>query len=87
MSMFHKIYGSFAVIAMLLVALGIVKLWPDSAGRRSLSTKRIVVYVLLLVGLSVVLGLLGLFISLLLILLCEAGRSGFARRPVHKATI
>ncbi|MBA7609584.1 hypothetical protein ES703_16775 [subsurface metagenome] len=77
----HRLYSTLAVIAVLFVALGIIKIWPQiwpqPAERRPISVKRIIVYVLLLVGLTLIVGLLGLLISLFTVLVCEAKRGLF----------
>ncbi|UCE50679.1 MAG: hypothetical protein JSW47_11035 [Phycisphaerales bacterium] len=75
-----NLYGTAAVIVGLLVIAGLVKIWPRSATKRPISVGRIVGYILLLVVLTVLLGLLGVIISLLVILLSEARRGAFVRQ-------
>ena len=76
-SAIHGLYSALAVIAALFIALGGIKIWPHPAERRPSSVKRIIVYVLLLVVMTLIAGLLGLLISLFVILLCEAKRGLF----------
>jgi len=82
-SAIRSLYGTLAVVAALFIALGIIKIWPTSfcfaktKQRRPISVKRIIVYVLLLVVLTLIVGLLGLLISLFIVLLCEARRGLF----------
>jgi len=82
-SAIHGLYSTLAVIAALFIALGVIKIWPTSfcfaktKQRRPISVKRIIVYVLLLVVLTLIVGLLGLLISLFIVLLCEARRGAF----------
>jgi len=82
-SAIHSFYSALAVIAALFIVLGVIKIWPSSfcfaktKQRRPISVKRIIVYVLLLVVLTLIVGLLGLLISLFIIFLCEARRGAF----------
>ena len=76
-----NLYGTAVIVAVLMIA-GLVKIWPRSATKRPISARHIVGYILLLVVLTLVLGLLGLFVSLLVILLSEARRGVFVRQAV-----
>jgi hypothetical protein len=77
-----NLYGTAAVIASLLVIAGLVKIWPRSATKRPITALHVVGYILLLVVLTLVLGLLGVIISLLVILLSEARRGAFVRQAI-----
>ena len=76
----RNLYGTIGIIAGLCVIAGIVKIWPQPENRQPTSAKRVISYALLLVVLTLVLGLLGLLISLFIILLSEAKRGVFVRR-------
>ena len=80
LSTIRNLYGTISIIAGLCVIAGIVKLWPQPENRQPTSAKRVISYALLLVALTLVLGLLGLLISLFIILLSEAKRGMFVRR-------
>lgn len=80
----HGLYGTVAVIVALLLGLWVIKIWPKSPEKRAISAGRIIAYVLLLPALTIMLGLIGLLISLFIILVIE-GLS--ARRAVAKAAI
>ena len=79
-STLSNLYGSLTVIIGLLVILGLVKIWPQSFTWRRLSVRRIIGYALLLVALSLLLGMLGVIVALLVIVLSEAKRGAFARQ-------
>jgi len=89
-SAIRSFYSTLAVITALFVALGVIKIWPQiwpppcllpearrGAEKRPISIKRIIVYVLLLVVATLIVGLLGLLISIFIVLLCEARRGLF----------
>jgi len=77
LSTIRKLYGTAAILAVLLAVLALARTWPRPQSRQPASAKRIIGYGLLLIALSLVLGLLGLFASLLVIVLCEARRGAF----------
>ncbi len=79
-STLSNVYGSLIVIAGLLVIVGLVKIWPQSFTWRSLSARRIIGYIMLLIILPLLLGLLGVIAALFVILLSEAKRGAFARQ-------
>ena len=79
-STLSNLYGSLIVIIGLLVIVGLVKIWPRSMTWRQLSAGRIIVYILMLVILTLLLGLLGVIASVLVILLSEAKRGAFVRQ-------
>ena len=71
-------------MAALILVLGIIKVWPKPETRRPISVKRLIVYIALLVVLTVILGLIGLLVSLFIILLSESRRGAFAPLPIRK---
>ena len=73
-----NLYRTFAIIVVLFIVIGIIKLWPQPDTRRPLSAKRVVVYILLLMALTILLGLLGLFVSIFIIVFSESKRGLFA---------
>lgn len=73
----RKLYGTIALMVGLLVIAGLAKVWPRPQTRQPISAKYIVLYIALLVILTFVLGLVGLFISLVVILYSEAKRGAF----------
>ncbi len=79
LSTIRNLYGTIGIIAGLCVIAGIVKIWPQPENRQPTSAKRVISYALLLVALTLVLGLLGLLISLFIILLSEAKRGVFVQ--------
>ena len=79
-----SLYGTIAVIVALLLGLWVIKIWPMSPEKRAISVRRIIAYVLLLPALTIILGLMGLLISIFIILTIE-GLS--ARRAIAKAAI
>lgn len=81
LSTIRGFYRTLAVFVGLLVVVGLAKLWRTPDKKRPISAVAIVAYVLLFVALSVLLGLLGLLISIFLILLSEARRGAFIRCP------
>jgi hypothetical protein len=83
-SIIRKLYGTLAVMAALILVLGIIKVWPKPETRRPISVKRIIVYIALLVVLTVISGLIGLLASLFIILLSESRRGAFAPLPIRK---
>lgn len=83
-STIRKLYGTLAVMVALILVLGIIKVWPKPETRRPISVKRIIVYIALLVVLTVILGLIGLLVSLFIILLSESRRGAFAPLPIRK---
>jgi hypothetical protein len=74
----RKLYASVAVIVVLILLLAAVKFWPSPTEKKPISRKRIMLYVALLVGSVLLLGLLGLIISAVVLLLLEARRGIFA---------
>jgi hypothetical protein len=82
--MLHSLYSSLAVLGAMVVLLGGIKIWPQPAKRAPISVKRAIIYIVPLVAMTVLLGLLGLLISLAVILLIETGRSVLAQRPTAK---
>lgn len=87
LSTIRNLYGTIGIIAGLCVIAGIVKIWPQPENRQPTSAKRVISYALLLVALTLVLGLLGLLISLFIILLSEAKRGVFVRRAAATGEI
>jgi len=81
----HNLYGSITVIGAMLLVMGLIKIWPKHDKKLQLPTKRMIAYLALLLLLSFILGLLGLFISFLIILMCETRRSASAKRLLSKA--
>ncbi len=81
-STIRSLYATLAVTVATLVALGLIKIWPQVDMRHPMSAKRIAVYLLVLVVLTCILGLLGLVIGVLAILLSEA-KSRRVRLAVH----
>ncbi len=75
----RNVYGTIAIVAVLLVIAGLTKVWPRPQTRRPISAKLIVVYCVLSVVLAFMLGLAGLLISLAVILFSEAKRGAFVR--------
>ncbi|MBL7154750.1 MAG: hypothetical protein ISS79_13630, partial [Phycisphaerae bacterium] len=68
----NNLKATAAVLAVLLVVLGIIKIWPAKAA--PISAKRAIIYFLVFLVLAVTLGLLGLILSLLIIFAAEALR-------------
>ncbi len=68
----NNLKATAAVLAVLLVVLGIIKIWPAKAV--PISAKRAIIYFLVFLVLAVTLGLLGLILSLLIIFAAEALR-------------
>ena len=87
LSTIRNLYGTIGIIAGLCVIAGIVKIWPQPENRQPTSAKRVISYALLFVVLTLVLGLLGLLISLFIILLSEAKRGVFVRRAAATGEI
>jgi len=77
LSTIRKLYGSAAIVAAMFAVLALAKAWPRPQSRQPASAKRIIGYGLLLIALSLVLGPLGLLVSLFVIVLCEARRGAF----------
>ena len=77
LSTIRKLYGSAAIVAALFAVLALAKVWPKPQSRQPASAKRIIGYGLLLIALSLLLGPLGLLVSLFVIVLCEARRGAF----------
>ena len=75
----YTLYGTICIVVGLLVIAGLAKVWPRPKTRQPISAKSVFAYILLLVALTVVLGLVGLLVSLLAILLSEAKRGAFIR--------
>jgi hypothetical protein len=84
LSTIRNLYGTLTVFVGLFVIVGLVKIWPRPEQKRPISARRVISYTLLFVALVLVLGLLGLLISLFIILLSEARRGVFARPAVAK---
>ncbi|MCK4291736.1 MAG: hypothetical protein KAY65_00960 [Planctomycetes bacterium] len=79
----HNLYATATIVVALLVALGIVKVWPNN--RPSISVKRAIVYFLVFLVLTVAAGLLGLIISLAIIFAAETLRAASLRRKIAPA--
>ncbi|MHC4116140.1 MAG: hypothetical protein ACYSWO_01405 [Planctomycetota bacterium] len=79
-STLSNLFGSLIVIVGLLAIVGLIRIWPQSFTWRQLSAKRVVAYILLVTILTLILGLLGLIVSLLIILLSEARRGALAHQ-------
>jgi hypothetical protein len=77
----RKLYTSLIVIIALLAALALIRIWPEPAARQPMSLNRIIIYGVVLVALALVLGLLGLLISIAAIVLIETARAVSASRP------
>jgi hypothetical protein len=84
LSTIRNLYGTVTVFVGLFVIVGLVKIWPRPEERQPISARRVISYILLFVALVLVLGLLGLLISLFIILLSEARRGVLARPAVAK---
>jgi hypothetical protein len=84
LSTIRNLYGTLTVFVGLFVIVGLVKIWPRPEERQPISARRVISYTVLFVAFVLVLGLLGLLISLFIILLGEAGRGVFARPAVAK---
>jgi hypothetical protein len=67
-STLKNLYRTLIVLVAVLIALGLVRIWPPLRRPRPLSAKRIVVYLCVLVLLGLILGLLGLLVGLLVII-------------------
>jgi small basic protein len=78
--MFPTLYTSLAILAAMVILLGGIKIWPQSAKRSPISVRRAIIYIVLFVALTVGLGLLGILISLLVIFAIEARRGFFTGR-------
>jgi hypothetical protein len=76
----HKVYCTLAVFAGVIVALGLVKLWPHGGARQPVSARRAVVYLLLIVAPALALGLVGLIVGVAAVLAAEAFRARFAAK-------
>ncbi|MHC4509151.1 MAG: hypothetical protein ACYTAO_09355, partial [Planctomycetota bacterium] len=77
LSTIHNLYATIAILAALLAIVALVKIWPRPQSRQPTSAKRIIGYGLLSVALSLVLGVSGVLVSLVVIVLCEARRGAF----------
>jgi hypothetical protein len=71
-STLRNLYRTLTILVAVLIALGMVRIWPRLHRPRPLSAKRIAVYLCVLVLLGLILGLLGLLVSLLVILFGES---------------
>jgi hypothetical protein len=85
LSTFRNLYGTFAVIAGLFILAVFVKIWPRPDRKQPISAKRIFGYTLLFVALALVFWPLGLLVSFIIILLCEARRGVFVSPPIVEA--
>jgi hypothetical protein len=83
LSTIRSFYATLTVVVVLLVVLGIIKIWPKKM--RPFSLKRAIAYSSLFVLLTVLLGLLGLLISVFIILVSEAILAAYVRRPIVAA--
>jgi hypothetical protein len=86
-STIRSLYETIAIVAGLLALVVLVKIWPRPQNKRPMSAKHVIGYALLLVVLTLVLGLLGLLVSLLIILVSEARRGAFVRPAPAAAEI
>ncbi|MHC4417089.1 MAG: hypothetical protein ACYSU6_00725 [Planctomycetota bacterium] len=77
----RKLYTGLIVIIALLAALALIRNWPESAARQPMSLNRTIIYGVVLVVFALVLGLLGLLISIVTIVLIETARAVSASRP------
>ena len=84
LSTIHNLYRTAIIIVGLLVIAGLVKIWPAPEKKRRISARRVVGYVLLFAALTLILGLIGLLVSLFVIVLSEARRGVFVRSPITK---
>ena len=84
LSTIHNLYRTAIIIVGLLVIAGLVKIWPAPEKKRRISARRVVGYVLLFAVLTLILGLIGLLVSLLVIVFSEARRGVFVRSPITK---
>ncbi|MBN2210195.1 MAG: hypothetical protein JW709_02260 [Sedimentisphaerales bacterium] len=80
----HNLYGTATVIVGLLLVLGVIKIWPKQGHKEPLSTRRMVGYIVLLVLLTILAGLLGFLVSVVIILLSEIKRGVSGKRLVSK---
>jgi hypothetical protein len=77
----RKLYTGLIIIIALLAALALIRVWPESAARQPMSLNRTIIYGVVLVVLALVLGLLGLLISIAAIVLIETARAVSASKP------
>ena len=67
-STLRNLCRTFIVLVAVLIAFGLIRIWPGLQRPRPLSAKRIVIYFCSLVLLGLILGLVGLLIALLIII-------------------
>jgi hypothetical protein len=76
----RNLQATAAVVVVLLIVLGIIKIWPATAA--TISAKRAIIYLALFLTLTLSLGLLGLVLTLLTIFAVEAVRAASLRKTV-----
>jgi hypothetical protein len=82
-----NLYETIAIVAGLLAIAVLAKIWPQPQNKQPMSAKHVISYALLLVVLTLVLGLLGLLISLFIVLLSEARRGAFIHSTIDNVQI
>ncbi len=79
----RNLKATAAVVVVLLIVLGIIKIWPATAA--PISARRAIIYLVLFLTLTLTLGLLGLILSLLTIFAVEAIRAASLRKTLAPA--
>ena len=79
----RNLQATAAVVVVLLIVLGIIKIWPATAA--PISPKRAIIYLALFLTLTLTLGLLGLILILLAIFAVEAIRAASLRKTLAPA--
>jgi len=76
----RNLQATAAVVVVLFIVLGIIKIWPAEAA--PISAKRAIIYLVLFLTLTLTLGLLGLILTLLTIFAVEAVWAASLRKTV-----
>jgi len=76
----RKLFAGLVVVIAALAAFALIKVWPESARRRPMSAKRIVICIVVLAALGLLLGILGVLVGLAGIVLIETARAATASR-------
>lgn len=79
-----NLYRTFFIVVVLFILIGIIKLWPHPEVERPLSVKRVVVYILLLIVMTILLGVVGLLIGFLAVLFSESRYGLFASSGIFQ---
>jgi len=77
----RNLYATAVVLIALLIALTIVKIWP--ANRPSISLKRAIVYLILLIALTLLAWILGLIVGIIIIFTVEVLRAQAATKKIN----